>query len=1518
MSQLKIRLLGSPQLILGGQAVTTMRSDKVRALLAYLFVEQNQPHRREKLAGLLWPDYPEISARGSLRRALTDLRRSIGDSQTSTPYLEISRQTIQFNRASDAWVDVAAFIKLVQTTQNQKITCAGEDAIDLYQGEFMEGFSLPDSPVFEDWLRINREQLHRLALETLDSLVEAYESLGDYERALLLARRRLGMESWNENTHRQIMRLLALTGQREAALIQFETCCRTLATELGVKPSIETLGLYEHLLNGDWQPRARAETEIAVQIPRAIGECPYRGLSAFAEQDAPVFFGRESFTERLIGSIRSWTKAAVIIGSSGSGKSSAVYAGLLPYLREKNDWIIVHFRPGMQPFHAMAAAMIPLLDPMLSETDQMIESQKLAFALAEGEISLHLIINRILEKSPTAKWLLLFIDQFEEMYTLCPEPQSSIHFVDTLLQAITNNRGLRDTPLTLLLALRVDFLGQALAHRPFADTLQSAAMMLGPMTRDELREAIEKPAQVQGAAFERGLVERILDDVGTEPGSLPLLEFALTQLWEQVDSGWLTHKGYDRIGQVDGALARYAEQVYVNLSETEQVQARYIFGQLVRPGVGTEDTRRLASKAEIGESNWPLVQHLADKRLVVTGADASGRETVELIHEALIGIWGRLKDWIESDRSFRTWQDRIRAAMSQWAASNRDEDALLRGAPLTEAERWLSERGNDLSQLEIVYIQSSQDLRQYMHAERDRLRQRIILGLGVGLVVTLILASFAGWQWRSAQQARMNAVKERDLTRISLSRSLATQAQQLVHEDLDLALLLSVEAVNIDASTEAHSSLLATLSEKPQLTYFLHGHEDEVVATALSSNGRYLATGSADGTVILWELLDIESTATPVKITSMHDHAGAITSLAFSPDSRLLASASSNDMINLWSVPSGNRAALPLTGHTGYLWSVVFSPDGRFLISSGADGQILLWDLGSGVNASSQPDKHPLASDLGTVSSLAVSPDGNLLAAGLNDGSVILWDLEILTVIGEPLVGHDRLLRALSFSPDSQMLASGGDDLAIIIWDSDRASPTFGQQIGAPLTGHNDWVTSLVFHPDGQSLISAGKDGRILMRDLSRLNTSGQSPTSQILSEQSIPVWDLAISPDGHWLVSGGGAQNAILWDLTKIHPLAQGLLPEAMESYRPILTSLTFKPTVLDLAFSPDGKLLAAAYFDGSIILWDRASGQPLKLLSAHMPPTGEVDTWYWADIYTAYGLAFSPDGRFLASATEHHIYLWDAHPDSETFGQQVAPPLEGHTKTVNTIDFSPDGQILASGGDDLSIILWDMNQKSTAFGESLGQFVLEPESAIMELYFDETGTKLVSVGISNIHILEMAEMLTEGNRSIGLPISTRYYDPAFRLISTNPTASIMAVPEENVITFWDIDQGSQTFSKKLPVSLDSPGGRIYATDFSPDGRLLASGDNSEQLQLWSMVDHQPIGPPLLGHKNDVLNLRFSPDGMSLASGDYGGVVILWDLELGDWIAQACRRANRNLTQQEWQRYFGDEPYRAICADDN
>ena len=658
MARLQIRLFGAPSFVLAEGSEADLPSDKARALLAYLAVEAGQAHRREKLAGLLWPGFTETSARTNLRRALADLRQAIGDHQATPSYLLVSQDTLQFNAASDASVDISDFIRLASPTvlaaptdlPNPQSTAfpftisSLEQAVALYRAPFLDGFSVADSPEFDEWVLLTREQLNRLILGALRRLSDAHLAQGEHERALAYARRQVDMDPWQETAHRQVMQLLALSGQRGAALAHYESCRRLLAAELGVEPSEQTRQLAERIRSEEWPPAAIAAIELTAPQPRTLGPCPYRGLAPFRQQDASFFYGREAFVDQLTGAVGEPLPLMAVVGPSGSGKSSVVFAGLLPGLSQDTSWLAASLRPGSRPFEALAAALQPLLAPDASETDHLIDTQRLAYALTEAEPPLVRVVERLFDLHPQSKRLLLAIDQFEELYTLCPQPELRHRFVDALLATVQPGPDGAAGRCTLLVTLRADFMGQALAHRSLADALQAGALLLGPMTPEELRAAIERPAQLQGAAFEPGLVDRILDNVGQEPGALPLLEFALTLLWEHHASGWLTHTAYEEIGQVEGALSRYAEQVFGALDETGRTQARQIFAQLVRPGEGTEDTRRLATRDEIGLANWPLVQRLAGQRLVVTSQDAStGQETVEVVHEALIQRWERLR-----------------------------------------------------------------------------------------------------------------------------------------------------------------------------------------------------------------------------------------------------------------------------------------------------------------------------------------------------------------------------------------------------------------------------------------------------------------------------------------------------------------------------------------------------------------------------------------------------------------------------------------------------------------------------------------------------------------------------------------------------------------------------------------------------------------------------------------------------------------------------------------------------------
>ncbi len=523
-------------------------------------------------------------------------------------------------------------------------------------------------------------------------------------------------------------------------------------------------------------------TVIPIESTDAVDDnlpCPYRGLFHFGPDDAEFFFGRDVFVQELF--VSTQTRNFIpVLGASGSGKSSVVLAGLVPKLQQEGRWLFTHFRPGSDPFHALALALVPLYTKNLDGTEKIIQARKLAQSLINGEIPLSDVFAQIQQNNPTHR-VLLIADQFEEIYTLCAEEKVRRSFLDSLLASFPSSSAQSEYNHVLITTMRADFLGNALSYPQFGDLLQNGDVKIRSMNREELTQVIAKPAERLGVGFEAGLVERILNDVDSEPGNLPLLEFALTELWKRRNGKQLTHDAYEAIGEVQGALARHADENYRKLSEAEQEQVRRIFIQLVQPGEVTEDTRRLATKAELNQANWGLVKQLADARLVVTSRNGDNQETVEVVHEALIRNWGELRQWMDTDRSFRAWQERVRSAMLQWEQMQRDEGALLRGATLAEAEEKLNQRREDLSQAEQDFIEASIALRDREQKQRERTRQKIILGLSAGLVVSLGLYGFAETQ-RQEARTRGNCVREMVKLPNSELRRVKTEVNNLMKD----------------------------------------------------------------------------------------------------------------------------------------------------------------------------------------------------------------------------------------------------------------------------------------------------------------------------------------------------------------------------------------------------------------------------------------------------------------------------------------------------------------------------------------------------------------------------------------------------------------------------------------------------------------------------------------------------------------------------------------------------------------
>ncbi len=485
--------------------------------------------------------------------------------------------------------------------------------------------------------------------------------------------------------------------------------------------------------------------ELQARVSQTLAAlCPYRGLLYFREEDAPFFYGREAGIGQLVEAVARQS-LIVVVGASGCGKSSLVRAGLLPSLRQSREtlWELITMVPGERPLQALAGGLLPLLEPAMTETDQLIEAGKLARAFQAGDVDLRDVTARVLAKQRGSQRLLLVVDQWEELFTLTTDETARQRFLDNILAATDTGS------LTAVLTLRGDFFGRAIAsHRPLSDRVQGAQINLGPMNEAELRRAVVEPAKKVGLGFEPGLVDLILEHTGEAPGNLPLLEFVLHRLWEERRGRELHHEAYEAMGGLPGAIASRAEEIYGKLPAAEQKEVHQIFLRLVRPGEGQADTRRRASLEECGEACRGLISRLANERLLVTSQGAAA-ETVEVAHEALIRHWQRLQGWVNEDRRLLTWQQGLNADAQEWEDRGRRQDMLLRGLPLTEARQWLQQRRESLSPLERRFIEAS------------RRRTFWLRGLGVA-VTAVVFATVLGLWWHADRESsRAQAARER-------------------------------------------------------------------------------------------------------------------------------------------------------------------------------------------------------------------------------------------------------------------------------------------------------------------------------------------------------------------------------------------------------------------------------------------------------------------------------------------------------------------------------------------------------------------------------------------------------------------------------------------------------------------------------------------------------------------------------------------------------------------------------------
>lgn len=1153
---------------------------------------------------------------------------------------------------------------------------------------------------------------------------------------------------------------------------------------------------------------------------------PYAGLPAMRTEDAAFFVGREDLSGSIIDALRQKPdRIHTLIGSSGVGKSSLAFAGVLASLRSRiwpgdvnrdwptdletsPGWLPIVVTPGVKPCKELARSIVKTWLDQPSDIEREASAWAKLFAEGSDLITLARAAREEIAKrtgaEPPAR-AILYVDQGEELYTRA-DPSDAATFSRLIAGGVTH------PDIMVMASLRADYYGQWQADEPIFQN--GDRIDVPPLTKEQIERVVREPAERLGVKFDNPeIVSVIAEATWKEPGGLPMLSYLMQDAWEEMrrddTSDGTLHFPF-RIVDVSRPLVDRAERfLELHPDETDTLRRLLTLRLAHVPREGLP-VRRRAQRSDCTDAEWALVDALAggDWRLLTT-SDADEEAVAEVAHEALLRHWPRLSQWLDAEREFLIWKGQLETARLAWeeAADDQKDQALLMGLSLTTAREWRAGRGAELSDANRGFIDRSID--QADQATQRRTRQRLWIKRSAVAAIVLLVAfsAAAAWQAMLAEQQRDQAEAALFQAQVEQARSRAILAEMLVKDgDIGEAIDVALRAMpqsnpagwpDVNEIMEVPRVLAAALLDRRE-TMVLRGHDDFVTSASFSPDGSRILTASWDGTARLW------NTADGAEIAVLEGHNRPVSSARFSPDgSRIVtagddgtvrvwtadgnedlalltipddnglmavepggssvATASPDGSVRLWDMATGEENA-PLAGHDSTVTFAVFSPDGTRIITTSKDATARLWDT------ETSEEVAVLDGQGGSVSAAAFSPDGDRVLTVSSDNTARLWNTDNGSMI-DVLSGHEDEISSAHFSPEGNLIATTSTDDTARIWNA------FTGQLVVVLRGHDDSVSNAAFSADETRLVTSSRD------DTARIWNTGTGVEVAVLSGHDDIVAAAMFSPDGRQVVTAAFDNTARLWDAG-----------DGAE-----VTLIAGSSTV---SLSPDGERIATAAFDNTARISSIADGIVLTDLNGH---EGAVTA-----------ATFSPDGtQVVTSSQDDSARVWDTETG------EVITALENHVDDISAAAFSPDGTRLATASWDTTARLWDL----------------------------PSGDEIAVLG---------------GHDEM---VSHVVYSPDGSMIAT--------VARDDTARLWDAQTGSE-----LAV-LDGHDGRITAIAFSPDGTQVLTASADTTARLWD-ADGGAEMMVLNGHDGTVSAAAFSPDGSSIVTASINGDVLIWDSASG------------------------------------